>query len=148
MNFQVYQRAVLTPMVQIEQMWKDYMLFEQNINPMIAEKMAMERSKDYMNARRVAKEYETVVRGINKQAPSVPPSGHPEELKQVELWKKYINWEKSNPLRSEDTTLVTRRVMFAFEQCLLCLGHHADIWYEAAQFLEQSALVLTEKGVS
>lgn len=38
--------------------------------------------------------------------------------------------------------------MFAFEQCLLCLGHHADFWYEAAQFLEQSSAVLTEKGVS
>lgn len=70
-------------MIQIEAMWKDYMLFEQNINPMIAEKMAMERSKDYMNARRVAKEYETMMRGINKHAPSVPPSGHPEEVRQV-----------------------------------------------------------------
>lgn len=69
-------------------------------------------------------------------------------LIQVELWKKYIAWEKSNPLRSEDTALVTRRVMFAFEQCLLCLGHHADIWYEAAQFLDYSSKVLTEKGAS
>lgn len=67
---------------------------------------------------------------------------------QVDLWKKYIAWEKSNPLRSEDTSLVTRRVMFAFEQCLLCLGHHADVWYEAAQFLDQSSKILTEKGVS
>ena len=57
-------------------------------------------------------------------------------------------WEKSNPLRTEDATLITRRVMFAFEQCLLCLGHHPDVWYEAAQFLEQSSKLLTEKGVN
>ena len=38
--------------------------------------------------------------------------------------------------------------MFAFEQCLLCMGHHPDFWYEAAQFLDQSAKTLTEKGVS
>ncbi|EEB16461.1 predicted protein [Pediculus humanus corporis] len=142
----VYQKAVVNPMLQIEQIWKDYMLFEQNINPIIAERMAMERSRDYMNSRRVSKEFELTTRGINRNAPSVPPTGHPEEVKQVELWKKYITWERSNPLRSEDTTLVTRRVMFAFEQCLLCLGHHADFWYEAAQFLEQSSAVLTEKG--
>ncbi|KAL0281231.1 UNVERIFIED_CONTAM: hypothetical protein PYX00_002281 [Menopon gallinae] len=142
----VYQKAVINPMIQIEQMWKDYMLFEQNINPIIADKMAMERSRDYMNARRVSKEFELATRGINRNAPSVPPTGHPEEVKQVELWKKYITWERSNPLRSEDTTLVTKRVMFAFEQCLLCLGHHADFWYEAALFLEQSSAVLTEKG--
>lgn len=67
---------------------------------------------------------------------------------QVESWKKYIAWEKSNPLHSEDTSLVTKRVMFAFEQCLLCMGHHPDFWYEAAQFLDQSAKTLTEKGVN
>lgn len=38
--------------------------------------------------------------------------------------------------------------MFAFEQCLLCVGHHPDIWYEAAQFLDQSSKLLVEKGVS
>ncbi|KAJ8869656.1 hypothetical protein PR048_028649 [Dryococelus australis] len=142
----VYQRGVINPMVNIEQFWKDYMNFEQNINPIIAEKMAMERSRDYMNARRVAKEFEAVTRGLNRNAPSTPPTGHLEELKQVDLWKKYISWEKANPLRTEDTTLITRRVMFAYEQCLLCLGHHPDIWYEAAQFLEQSSKLLTEKG--
>ncbi|XP_034234284.1 protein suppressor of forked [Thrips palmi] len=142
----VYQRGVVNPMLNIEQLWKDYMAFEQAINPIIAEKMGMERSKDYMNARRVAKELEAVTRGLNRNIPSVPPMGTLEELRQVDLWKKYIAWEKSNPLRSEDTSLITRRVMFAFEQCLLCLGHHADVWYEAAQFLDQSSKILTEKG--
>ncbi|KAL1140992.1 hypothetical protein AAG570_000918, partial [Ranatra chinensis] len=142
----VYQRGVVTPMIKIENLWKDYMAYEQGINPIIAEKMAMERSRDYMNARRVAKEFEAITRGLSRSVPSVPPTGSLEELKQVELWKKYIAWEKSNPLRSEDTALVTRRVMFAFEQCLLCLGHHSDIWYEAAQFLDHSSKVLAEKG--
>lgn len=82
---QVYQRGVINPMVNIEQLWKDYINFEQNINPIIAEKMAMERSRDYMNARRVAKEFEAVTRGLNRNSPSIPPLGHPEELKQVEL---------------------------------------------------------------
>lgn len=70
-------------MINMEQLWKDYMSFEQNINPIIAEKMAIERSRDYMNARRVAKELEAVTRGLNRSAPSIPPTGHPEEVKQV-----------------------------------------------------------------
>ncbi|KAF9807427.1 hypothetical protein SFRURICE_005385 [Spodoptera frugiperda] len=120
----VYQRAVTTPIIGIETLWKDYIAFEQSINTIIAERMAMERSREYMNARRVAKELET-----------------------VELWKKYITWERSNPLRSEDTALVARRVMFAIEQCLLCLAHHPDVWHQAAQFLDHSAKLLQEKGV-
>ena len=66
---------------------------------------------------------------------------------QIEFWKKYIAFEKSNPLRSEDTTLVTRRVMFATEQCLLVLTHHPAVWHQAAQYLDTSAKLLMEKGV-
>ncbi|KAJ8954152.1 hypothetical protein NQ318_005746 [Aromia moschata] len=142
----VYQRGIINPMTGMETFWKDYIAFEQAINPIIAEKMSIERSRDYMNARRVAKELEVQIRGINRNAPSVPPTGSPEERKQVDLWQKYIAWEKSNPLRTEDTALLTKRVVFALEQCLLCLGHHADIWYQAAQFLEYSCKILAEKG--
>jgi len=39
-------------------------------------------------------------------------------------------------------------VMFAYEQALLCLGHHPDIWIEGAAFLQETSKVLTEKGVS
>ncbi|KAH8031565.1 hypothetical protein HPB51_019186 [Rhipicephalus microplus] len=89
----VYQRGIVNPMMNIEQLWKEYINYEQ-----------------------------------------------------VELWKKYIAWEKSNPLRTDDHALITKRVMFAYEQCLLCLGHHPDVWYEAALFLEQSSKLLTDKG--
>ncbi|GLH16733.1 Protein suppressor of forked [Gryllus bimaculatus] len=134
-------------MVNIERLWRDYVNFEQSINSATAEKMVGDRGREYMNARRVAKEFEAITRGLNRNRPSIPPSGNLDEQKQIELWKKYIAWEKSNPLRTEFISLVTRRVVFAFEQCLLCLGHHPEIWYDAARFLEKSSKILTEKGV-
>jgi hypothetical protein len=70
-------------MLNIETLWKDYLAYEQGINQIIADKMLMERSKDYMNARRVAKELEIIIRGLSKNYPSVPPTGSPEECKQV-----------------------------------------------------------------
>ncbi len=124
------------------------MAFEQGINTLIAEKMTGERCKDYMNARRVAKEYEALTRGLNKAMACVPPTGSAEELRQLDLWQKYIAWERSNPLRVEDQVLITKRVMFGYEQCLLCLGHHPNVWYEAAVFLQDSAKILQQKGVS
>ncbi|XP_075156042.1 cleavage stimulation factor subunit su(f) [Haematobia irritans] len=142
----VYQKAVITPIVGIEQLWKDYIQFEHGINPIISEKMSLERSKDYMNARRVAKELENITKGLNRNLPAVPPNLSKEEIRQVELWKKFIAFEKSNPLRTEDTALITRRVMFATEQCLLVLTHHPAVWHQAAQFLDQSSKALTEKG--
>lgn len=100
-----------------------------------------------MNARRVAKELEYHTKGLNRNLPAVPPTLTKEETKQVELWKRFITYEKSNPLRTEDTALVTRRVMFATEQCLLVLTHHPAVWHQASQFLDTSARFLTDKGV-
>ena len=142
----MYQRGIINPMSGIETLWKDYVAFEQSINPIIAEKMTSEKSRDYMNARRVTKEYEACTRGLNKGAACVPPTGSAEERKQAELWQKYVAWERSNPLKVEDQTLITKRVMFAYEQCLLCLGHHPNIWHEAALFLQDSAKILADKG--
>ncbi len=45
-------------------------------------------------------------------------------------------------LQVEDPGLVGKRVMFAYEQCLLCLGHHPDIWLEAALYLQDTAKIL------
>ncbi|XP_005107016.1 cleavage stimulation factor subunit 3 [Aplysia californica] len=142
----VYQRGVTNPMLNIELLWKDYTAYENSINNLIAKKMIDDRSREYMSARRVAKEYEVATRGLDKNAPSVPPHNSYNELKQVELWKRYIAWEKKNPLRTEDQSVITKRVMFAYEQCLLCLGHHPDIWIEAASYLDQSSKILMEKG--
>jgi cleavage stimulation factor subunit 3 len=81
----VYQKAVLTPIIGIEQLWKEYIQFEHNINPVISEKMSLERSRDYMNARRVAKELENVTKGLNRNLPAIPPTLTKEEFKQVGL---------------------------------------------------------------
>ena len=50
---------------------------------MIAEKMIQDKSRDYMNARRVAKEYEAITRGLDRSFLSLPPCGSLEEIKQV-----------------------------------------------------------------
>ena len=76
---------------------------------MFVDKAIADRSKDYMNARRVAKEFEVVTRGLNRNAPAVPPYSTPEEIRQVDLWKKYISWEKTNPLKCEEMSLIIKR---------------------------------------
>lgn len=66
---------------------------------------------------------------------------------QLQIWKKYIFWERNNPLWIDDTLLLTRRVMYAYEQCLQCMGFNPDIWCEAASYLETTSKQLAEKGV-
>lgn len=83
-------------------------------------------------SKKIAKQLETVTRGVNRQAVSVPPRGTAPEMKQVgvclevslkrytlvlnvcalfqvEMWKKYIQWEKSNPMETEEYGQFARR---------------------------------------
>ena len=57
---------------------------------MIAEKMTGEKSRDYMNARRVAKEYEAITRGLDRAFLSLPPCGSIEEIKQVIYFLSFL----------------------------------------------------------
>ncbi|XP_031552725.1 cleavage stimulation factor subunit 3-like [Actinia tenebrosa] len=142
----VFQRAVTTPIINVEAIWREYNTFEQGINKTLAKKLIDDKTRDYMNARRMSKEFEALTRGLVRGAPSTPHLGTPEEVKQLQIWKKYIFWERSNPLWIDDTLLLTRRVMYAYEQCLQCMGFNPDIWCEAASYLETTSKQLAEKG--
>ncbi|KAI6196948.1 Suf domain-containing protein [Aphelenchoides besseyi] len=142
----VYQRGVLVPMLQVESLWNDYCVFERGINPQLAEKLITDRNRDHQTARRIARLLEQHTRGINRNLVSTPPRGTQAELKQVELWRKYIHWEKSNPLNIDEYSELAKRVVYAYDQALLCLGYLPDIWYEAALFQQQAAKLLTERG--
>jgi len=135
----VYQKGVMNPMLNIEQLWKDYCNFESLINPLIAKRMIDDRSKEFMTVRKIAKEYENVTRNLDRNSPSIPPQGTPEEIKQKQLWRRYIQWEKSNPLKSEDNSLIAKRVLFALEQSLLAMSTHVDIALEAVMYLQQQS---------
>jgi hypothetical protein len=53
---------------------QEYSLFEQNVNPMIAEKLTGERSRDYMMARRVAKENPPALSPLYESGAARPPA--------------------------------------------------------------------------
>ena len=46
--------------------------------------MLDDRTREYLNARRVAKEFETMTRSLQRHNPACPPSGSTEEAKQVQ----------------------------------------------------------------
>ncbi|KAI6649345.1 Cleavage stimulation factor subunit 3 [Oopsacas minuta] len=141
-----YQRAIATALQGVENIWKSYSDFETGCNQSLAKKFIEDKTRVQMAARRTAKAFETDYRSLNKNGPPTPPTGNPKELQQIDLWKSYINWEKSNVLQTDDMVTLTKRVMFAYEQCLLVFPYHTHIWYEAAQYLESRSKFMAERG--
>lgn len=128
-----------------------------------------------MSVRKIAKEYENVTRPLDRQSPGLPmPTGTLDELRQKQQWRKYIEWEKSSPtLRGiagaglsattsggniDDSVLITsspaslhhvaKRVMYAYEQWLLSMPKHPDIWIEYAAYLQDQSTRMGDKSSS
>lgn len=142
----VYREAVVSPMLDIENFWSEYVVFERGMNWKVAEKNIQAHSADYENAKRVAEEYARITEGLDLNFPATWSHIRTEDHRQVELWRKYIGWELSNPLGTQDQKQVVKRVVFAYEQCVLCLGYHPEIWSEFANYLEVNRELLPEKG--
>lgn len=108
--------------------------------------MIDDRSREFMTVRKISKEYENVTRHLDRNSPCFPPQGTVDEIKQKTYWKKYIEWEKSNPLKTDDLAVVAKRVMYSYEQCLLSLSNHPDIYFEATSYLQNISTLMEEKS--
>jgi cleavage stimulation factor subunit 3 len=81
--------------------------------------MIDDRSREFLSVRRISKEYENMTKLLDRTSPATPPQGTLDELKQINIWKKYIEWEKNNPLKYEDQNFVAKRGRFLII-CLRC----------------------------
>uniref|UniRef100_A0A5S6R570 Suf domain-containing protein n=1 Tax=Trichuris muris TaxID=70415 RepID=A0A5S6R570_TRIMR len=135
----VYLRAINTPMAKHGQLWKRYCAFEQKVdmrqaNDRIAGVMPM-----YLKIQQVSLQMDAVMCNVDRKHVSVPCSNSAFENEQIVAWREFIAWEHSNPLQLADYCLHARRVIYAYEQALLCFSFHVEFWCEAVEFLQHSA---------
>ncbi|ORX58833.1 Suf-domain-containing protein [Hesseltinella vesiculosa] len=132
-----YTKAVSTPLNNVEQLWKDYDQWENNLNRLTAKKFLSEKSSSYMTARTALRESRPMMDGLRRNVIPRHPTWTDAEVKQLQLWKKYIQWERNNPLHLEDNSMLVDRVAFAYQQALLALRYYPEIWYDFAMYYLQ-----------
>ena len=54
---------------------------------------------------------------------------------QLNHWKRFISWERANPLSFEDPVALLSRVSYTYQSALLDLRFFPEIWYDYATFL-------------
>lgn len=152
-----FHKAVSIPTDAVETLWRDYDVFEMGLNKMTvsgtdstpvqrtdqiqARKFLQERSEDYMTARSSKTELQNLSKGLNRSTlPLLPPAlgfeGDDEYLNQVDMWKKWIAWEKGDPLvlKSDRPDELQARVLYVYKQATMSLRFWPDIWFEAAEW--------------
>jgi cleavage stimulation factor subunit 3 len=53
----------------------------------------------------------------------------------LELWKRFIKYELSNPLNIDDEQTLTSRILFVYKSALLPLIHFPEIWVSLTEYL-------------
>lgn len=110
-------------------------------------KFLQEKSPAYMTARSSIVALENITKDLNRTTlAKLPPAlgfdGDLEYMKQVDIWKKWIAWEKEDPLvlKEEDPAAFKARVIFVYKQALMALRFWPEMWYDAAEFAFQNDL--------
>lgn len=141
----VYHRAINIPMSSVNGLWKEYDQFEMGLNKATGRKFIQERSPGYMSAKSGNIALDNITRSLVRvNLPRLPPApgfeGDVEYREQVELWKKWIAWEKEDPLvlKEDEPKAYTQRVMYCYKQALMALRFWPEIWVEAAEWCYQN----------
>ncbi|KAE8152712.1 mRNA 3'-end-processing protein rna14 [Aspergillus avenaceus] len=136
-----YQKAICVPTQAVNTLWKEYDQFEMGLNKLTGRKFLQEQSPAYMTARSSYTELQNITRDLNRTTlPRLPPvpgsDGDIDFMQQVEIWKRWIKWEKGDPLvlKDEDQAAFKARVVYVYKQALMALRFLPEIWFEAAEF--------------
>ncbi|KAI9771460.1 MAG: mRNA 3'-end-processing protein rna14 [Geoglossum simile] len=136
-----YQRAICIPIQGVDMLWKEYDAFEKGLNKITGRKFLQEKSPAYMSARGAFIELNNITQGLNRTTlPRLPPAlgfdGDEEYLRQAEIWKRWIQWEKDDPLvlKEEDPAAYKARILYVFKQAIMALRFWPEIWFDASEF--------------
>ena len=147
-----YTRAISVPISNVNTLWKEYDQFEMGLNKTTGRKFLAERSPAYMSAKSANTALDNITRGLQRtNLPRLPPApgfeGDEEYMSQVELWKKWIAWEKSDPLdlKTDEPDLLQKRILYCYKQALMALRFWPEMWVDAAEWCFDNAI--TKDGV-
>ena len=100
-----------------------------------------------MTARTCYTQLQNLTRDLDRSTLArLPPAlgfeGDAEYMKQVELWKSWIQWEKDDNLvlKDEEIKAYRDRIIFVYKQALMALQFWPEMWYDAAEFCLSSGM--------
>lgn len=94
-----------------------------------------------MSARSSYTELQNITRNLRRTTlPVLPPAlgfaGDVEYMEQLDIWKRWIHWEKDDPLvlKQDDVASYRARVVFAYKHALMAMRFWPELWYDASDF--------------
>eukprot|EP01083_Nonionella_stella_P030207 82868_1 len=126
----VYQSLIKLPIEDCDKLWDDYISWEKSLNPQLAQAFYDQLKHHQELTKRCYLDRKRWRRGILLHIHTVPSNNqHAQErnYQQIQLWKRFIDYELLNK-QNLNTTDLWRRMEFTFRQSLMTMSLFPDIW--------------------
>lgn len=99
---------------------------------------------------------DNITRNLNRTTyPRLPPAsgfdGDAEFAEQIDIWKRWIAWEKEDPLvlKADEPAVYRQRILHCYKQALMALRFVPEMWVDAAEwcFDSQATQNIQDTGV-
>lgn len=148
----LFHRAIMVPLLNMENIWRDYEKFERSIpnNEVLAQNFFKVFRQKFDTARAVLRERKKLYERINLDALAVPASNLRLDSTSMGDWQKVFAYESENPERL-DALRHKSRMRFTLEVFVSLKRHYPEAWYQYAAYENQSndhetAAVVLERG--
>lgn len=153
----LYKRMLVIPLDNLETMWNKYTKWEQEVNSLTARKFIAELSADYMKARSLYQEWSNLTSGLRRVFPvnintcnknNIPQKDlfttdsdkNEPQFEQIQIWSKWINWEKENKL-SLSEEILNDRLIYVYQQSIQYMIFTPEVWYNYVMYIPETDLV-------
>lgn len=153
----LYKKMLVIPLDNLETMWNKYIKWEQEINNLTARKFIGELSADYMKARSLYQEWSNLTSGLRRVSPvnintcnknnipqidifALAASENDSQLEQIQLWSRWIDWEKENKLTLSEEML-NERLIYVYQQSIQYMIFTPEVWYNYVMYIPETDLM-------
>uniref|UniRef100_U9TVJ7 Suppressor of forked domain-containing protein n=1 Tax=Rhizophagus irregularis (strain DAOM 181602 / DAOM 197198 / MUCL 43194) TaxID=747089 RepID=U9TVJ7_RHIID len=126
-----YKQALKIPLNNIEEIWKSYKKNEKKVSLPNQQPI---KKQQYDRISTVVKDLRRFTDKINKNIIPTPLKWTKSETEQKHYVEKWVEWEKSNPLRLESVDL-SKRIIYAYKKAMMYMRYYPKIWHDAAEYL-------------
>jgi cleavage stimulation factor subunit 3 len=155
-----FRQAIMIPTQAVHALWQEYYAFEMGLNKVTGRKFLHEKMPSYMTAKQSFVQLQNITNNLNRTTlarlpPAVGFDGDVEHKEQVDIWRKWIQWEKDDNLvlKEEDLAAYKRRVLYVYKQATITMRFEPEFWYDAADFcinndMETESKDFLEQGIA
>lgn len=129
---QALKTMIRYPSLNLEENWKTFTKFQTDLNLSKSKKVISDCKPEYLKLEKLNTELIKITKGIVRiQKRKATP-------RQLNKWKKWIEWEKQNKLKLKEEE-VNKRINFVYNLSVQYCRLLPEVWFNYLQYLDKSA---------